>query len=57
MTHDRPGVLGTIGSTPILRLDRLVEPGMAEVWVKLEAENPTGSVLAGGSPACSSTAG
>jgi cysteine synthase len=36
-------MLGAIGSTPIVRLERLVEPGMAEVWVKLESGNPTGS--------------
>ena len=36
-------MLGAIGSTPIVRLERLVEPGMAEVWVKLESDNPTGS--------------
>jgi len=36
-------MLGVIGSTPIVRLERLVEPGMAEVWVKLESGNPTGS--------------
>src|SRR6476646_3999428 len=40
---ERPGGLGAIGDTPVVRLDRLVEPGMAEVWVKLEAYNPTGS--------------
>jgi cysteine synthase A len=40
---ERPGMLETIGSTPIVRLERLVEPGMAEVWVKLESGNPTGS--------------
>src|SRR5580765_4600810 len=40
---DRPGALGAIGDTPVVRLERLVEPGMAEVWVKLEANNPTGS--------------
>jgi len=40
---DRPGGLGAIGDTPVVRLSRLVEPGMAEVWVKLEAGNPTGS--------------
>jgi cysteine synthase A len=39
----RPGTLATIGSTPVVRLERLVEPGMAEVWVKVESENPTGS--------------
>ena len=36
-------MLGAIGGTPIVRLQRLVEPGMAEVWVKLESSNPTGS--------------
>jgi cysteine synthase A len=42
-TVERAGILGTIGHTPLVRLRRLVEPGMAEVWVKLESENPTGS--------------
>jgi len=37
------GMLAGIGNTPVVRLTRLVEPGMAEVWVKLEAANPTGS--------------
>jgi cysteine synthase A len=36
-------MLGAIGGTPVVRLERLVEPGMAEVWVKLESANPTGS--------------
>ena len=36
-------VLAAIGGTPLVRLERLVEPGMADVWVKLEAANPTGS--------------
>jgi cysteine synthase len=36
-------MLGAIGSTPVVRLERLVEPRMAEVWVKLESDNPTGS--------------
>ena len=40
---DRPGALAAIGGTPLVRLGRLIEPGMAEVWVKLEAANPTGS--------------
>jgi cysteine synthase len=39
----RPAALGAIGNTPVARLEALVEPGMAEVWVKLEAANPTGS--------------
>ena len=34
---DRPAALSAIGNTPVVRLERLVEPGMAEVWVKLEA--------------------
>ena len=37
------GMLAGIGNTPIVRLTRIVEPGMADVWVKLEAANPTGS--------------
>ncbi len=36
-------MLAGIGNTPVVRLTRLVEPGMADVWVKLEAANPTGS--------------
>jgi cysteine synthase len=36
-------MLGAIGRTPVVRLERLVEPEMAEVWVKLEPNNPTGS--------------
>ena len=36
-------MLAGIGDTPLVRLTRLVEPGLAEVWVKLEAANPTGS--------------
>lgn len=40
---DRPGALAAIGDTPVVRLSRLIEPGMAEIWVKLEAANPTGS--------------
>jgi cysteine synthase A len=33
-----------IGKTPSVRLERVVEPGMAEVWVKLEGLNPGGSI-------------
>ena len=39
----RSGVLDGIGSTPVVRVERLVEPGMADVWVKLESANPAGS--------------
>jgi cysteine synthase A len=41
--RERPPVLAAIGHTPVVRLTRLVEPDMAEVWVKLESHNPTGS--------------
>lgn len=33
-----------IGSTPLVRLERVVAPGMAEVWVKIEGMNPGGSI-------------
>lgn len=33
-----------IGATPVVRLERVVEPRMAEVWVKLEGMNPGGSI-------------
>ena len=37
------GTLSAIGNTPLVRLERLTEAGMAEVWVKMEGANPTGS--------------
>lgn len=37
-------VLQLIGATPIVRLNRVVTPGGAEVWAKFEAANPGGSV-------------
>ena len=36
-------VLHAIGRTPLVRLRRLVPPGAADVFVKLEYFNPTGS--------------
>ena len=33
-----------IGRTPLVRLERVVEPDMAEVWVKVEGMNPGGSI-------------
>src|SRR5262249_50353736 len=36
-------ILGTIGSTPTVRLNRLAPPGV-NVYVKIEAFNPMGSV-------------
>lgn len=37
-------VLSAIGNTSLVRLRRVVSEGCAEVWVKLESENPTGSL-------------
>jgi len=37
-------ILKAIGSTSIVRLRRVVPPGCAEIFVKLEWENPTGSM-------------
>jgi cysteine synthase A len=37
-------VLDAIGNTPLVRLQRLARTNGAEVWVKLEYLNPTGSM-------------
>ena len=37
-------ILSTIGNTPIVRLRRCVPPNGAELWLKLEYFNPTGSL-------------
>ena len=34
----------SIGNTPLVRLDRLAEPGSADIFVKWEGANPTGSM-------------
>ena len=39
-----PRIDAAIGNTPMVRLTRVVEPGMAEVWVKIEGMNPGGSI-------------
>ena len=36
-------VLDLIGQTPIIRLRHVVPSNSAEIWVKFEAKNPTGS--------------
>jgi cysteine synthase len=41
--HVRESVLEAIGDTPVVRLRKLVTAGMADVVVKLEYFNPTGS--------------
>ena len=33
-----------IGRTPLIKLERLAEPGAAEIYVKFEGANPTGSM-------------
>ncbi len=33
-----------IGHTPLVRLEKVVEPGMAEVWMKMEGMTPGGSI-------------
>src|SRR5215831_265651 len=37
-------ILDAIGNTPIVRLERCAPPNGAELWLKLENTNPTGSV-------------
>ena len=37
-------ILDTIGSTPLVRLERLAPANGAELWIKLEYTNPTGSM-------------
>jgi cysteine synthase len=39
----RSGGIAGIGNTPVVQLGQLVDDNCAEVWVKLEAANPTGS--------------
>ena len=33
-----------IGNTPVIRLHRVAGEGLAEVWIKLEGQNPAGSI-------------
>ena len=42
MFHE--SILTAVGQTPLIRLNRLVEPGMAEVYVKYEGVNIGGSI-------------
>lgn len=44
MTFPPDRIDAVIGATPIVRLQRITEPGMAEVWMKLEGANPGGSI-------------
>ncbi len=40
---EKADMLSAIGNTPLVRLSRIVPKGAADVWVKLEYYNPTGS--------------
>ena len=40
---DRAGGISAIGGTPVVRLGQLADGSCAEVWVKMEGANPTGS--------------
>lgn len=44
MTPDTTDVLHSIGNTSMVRLRKVVPPGCAAILVKLEWENPTGSI-------------
>ena len=37
-------VLEVIGNTPLVRINRLIDPGPVLVYAKLEARNPGGSI-------------
>src|SRR6266550_438370 len=36
--------MSAIGKTPLIKLERLSEPGCADIYVKYEGANPTGSM-------------
>jgi len=36
--------MNAIGNTPLIKLEKLSEPGCAEIFVKYEGGNPTGSM-------------
>src|SRR4026207_2046355 len=40
---EKTNMLSAIGNTPLVRLSHIVPSGAADVWVKLEYFNPTGS--------------
>jgi len=46
-------ILAAIGNTPLVRLDACAPPNGAELWVKLENLNPTGSLKDRTTPASS----
>lgn len=44
MAMSGSSVLDTIGNTPLVELRRVVPPGCARIFVKVEGQNPTGSM-------------
>ena len=42
--HPATDILGAIGDTSLVQLRKIVPPNCAEIFVKLEWENPTGSM-------------
>ncbi|MDZ4865982.1 MAG: pyridoxal-phosphate dependent enzyme [Alphaproteobacteria bacterium] len=40
----KPNILAAIGNTPLVKLNKVVPEGAAEVWVKCEFLNPAGSI-------------
>ncbi|MBY0309506.1 MAG: pyridoxal-phosphate dependent enzyme [Phycisphaerales bacterium] len=40
----KPSILEAVGNTPLVKLNKVVEPGSADVLVKCEYMNPTGSI-------------
>ena len=40
----KPNILAAIGNTPLVKLNKVVPKGAAEVWVKCEYLNPAGSI-------------
>jgi cystathionine beta-synthase len=40
----KPDILAAIGRTPLVRLNKVVPKGAAEVWLKCEYLNPSGSI-------------
>ena len=40
----KPNILAAIGKTPLVKLNKVVPKGAAEVWVKCEYLNPAGSI-------------
>ncbi len=38
-----PSLISSIGNTPLIRLERIIQSNQAEIWLKLEGMNPTGS--------------